>query len=773
MSTRSNQATREVKDRPRTFSRLVDYALWILVFLEPLFFLPFTTDPVEINKATLFYLIMIIASGLWFVRMLLERKGHWQKTPFDIPLAIFLLFTILATVFSLYHVRSLAGTSGYVSGSLMSVLFFVLFFVLLTQTLRRDHLGVLMNALLLSGAVLVLFNFFQVFGTFLLPWDFSHIVSFNALANSGVTFSLFLALLCLMSMLKAFDEQRPVIRILSIALGLVSLFLIGVYDQAIGWVALSLGLLVFLLVKTTGAQKPQTRWLLWPSLFIALSLLGLFSNTQQLLRANIPGDTLLPPSVGWQTTLSTLKDRPFGTGPATFDAASAKYRPIAFNTTQVWNLRFIKSSNEWFQQATTTGIVATIALLVLVGLGVLQSVQILRRIRAGNEKHWHELGVGVGLLLLALTMFLIPFNFILSFLLWFFLAAAWVLVRSEHPREKLVGATRAKTFFWPSLGLAVLTIGGIATLYYGGRFWMADVFLARANTAVRNGAPLDRVQNYLTWSLDLNPSEQSTYFNLAQNFFVQAQIATQDASPDVDKLRTLVAGSVGAGQSGAQLYKEYSGSYQALATLYYNIDQLTGAASEETLKTFLWATELEPNNPQLFLELGHYYIGRARFEQSQDSSETKDQTSSEEKRKEWYQKAREAFNKALELKADFVAADISLALVDRLEGKAQEATERLEKIVAKNAYDSQALYALAENYLLDERQDEAVTMLERLTEISPDHADAHLRLAQLYDERGDLDRAIAEMEIVRNLNPNNPEIKGQLEDLKRRRSGSP
>lgn len=771
------QLTRLVQKKGNGDSRYDTFlhaCLWLIVFLTPFFFLPFTTDPLELNKSMLLYALVLVAGVVWLLKLVVRREGSFQRSPVDLPIALFVVFSLLAATFSLYLYRSVAGISGYVSGSLVSTIAFVAFFYLIINIVRREHLLRYLHALLLSSAVIVLFNFLQVFGFFLFPWDFSRVVSFNAAVNSPATFSIFLALTILLSLFRVFwfqfrHDRRPLERGLLLLLVVVSFFLLMVYDQQLGWYALILGMLLFLVFLTSSTRHYPSVMLVVPTVLIGLALVGVFVNTQSLLRANLPGDVQLPLSHGMRITAAALKASPLvGFGQETYNAVFARFRPAAFNDTSLWQLHFLKSSNEWFQQAATIGVLGTLSLFAVLFLAMRAIIRGIRAVSPDDERWWALFPFFTGAALLTLATFVLPFNFLLWLLLWLFLGLGVVAVREKGAPVSPKSVRAPGAGFGASLGFSLAVILGIVFCYFAGRFWIADTKVIQANRAVAAKEDLDRVRALFSQSIDLNPYENSAYFDLAQNLLVQAQIGSQKKDADLNQLRVLITASVTAGRAGADHFKKYSGSYEALSQLYQSIDTLTGTTSDETKKAFTAAIDLEPENPQLYMNLGQFYLSVARLksnlatqkdEKNPDAQLTKDAADALEN-------AKNAFTEAGRRKTNFIDASLNVALVLRLQGKGADAVTMLEDLAAKNPFNVDALFNLSENYLVDKRPKDAEPILRRIISIFPGHSDAHFRLAQIYEDRGEKENAIAELEEVKKINPDSTDVQKKLDELK-------
>ncbi len=746
--------------------RITHWCLLAAVFLIPVFFLPFTSDTLELNKALLFFLLILIAGIAWLFQMVMRRGSAMVRTPLDVLLAIYVLLNIVVAVFSLFHYRSIVGTSGYFSNALVSILFFTAFFVLCVQTVRREQFGGFLGAFLLSGAIVVLFNYLQVFNAFLFPWPFARQVSFNGASNSLTVFTLYLALVGMTALLTAMCTARSVVRTLCGLLAVLALFLLTVYDQPVSWYIVVVGMVLLLVMLNALSRTLRSAWVLLPALVIGYAIIALFVNTQSLFKANIPGDVALPFSTAKTITWNAVKHAPLiGTGQETFDTVFARYRPTPYNTTSLWSIRFLKSSNEWLQLTATVGPITALIFAALTVMFFLHLFRTFLATKFEDPQWWYRAGILILAVMLLVGSLFTAFNFLAMFLFWLFLAFGNVLSRSRQPSESAIASreTGQQRAFGASLGFAAVVVLGIVFLYFAGRFWIADRDVAQANDRIAKQDKLELVQADIITAIGFNPYEQSPYFNLARNYLTQAQLAAQKQDANVTQIRNLIASSVAAAQTGAAKYSAFSGSYEALSSIYGDVDTLTGATSPETDAAFTKATELEPNNPQLFFNLGQHKLTVAQAKIAA-KTDPKDTTTPAEATTA-LTAAQAAFEHAYSLKADYTDAAINVALVLRVQGKAADAVQYMEDLAAKFPLNTDVLFNLAENYRLDGKQDDALAVYLRIVSIYPGHSDAHYRLAQIYEAKGQKDQAIAEYTIVKQYNPGNTDVVKKLDEL--------
>ncbi len=106
-------------------NRTIEYSFYALFLLVPLAFTSATSELFELNKMWLTWGLTIIVGMSWFTKMILQRRILFQRTPLDIPIALFLLSQIISTIFSLdFHV-SIFGYYSRFNGGLLSIISYI------------------------------------------------------------------------------------------------------------------------------------------------------------------------------------------------------------------------------------------------------------------------------------------------------------------------------------------------------------------------------------------------------------------------------------------------------------------------------------------------------------------------------------------------------------------------------------------------------------------------------------------------------------------------
>ena len=111
-----------------------------------------------------------------------------------------------------------------------------------------------------------------------------------------------------------------------------------------------------------------------------------------------------------------------------------------------------------------------------------------------------------------------------------------------------------------------------------------------------------------------------------------------------------------------------------------------------------------------------------------------------------------------------------VALADGLAKGGNSAAVQQYKDTRKQAldYNENALVAYAATLVNGDKADDALALLQANAELDPNHAPTYAGMAQAYAKKGDKDNQIKSLEKAVQLDPNNQQLKRQLDQLKSR-----
>jgi Photosynthetic reaction centre cytochrome C subunit/Tetratricopeptide repeat len=109
-----------------------------------------------------------------------------------------------------------------------------------------------------------------------------------------------------------------------------------------------------------------------------------------------------------------------------------------------------------------------------------------------------------------------------------------------------------------------------------------------------------------------------------------------------------------------------------------------------------------------------------------------------------------------------------VALADGLAKGGNSAAVQQYKDTRKQAldYNENALVAYAATLVNGDKADDALALLQANAELDPNHAPTYAGMAQAYAKKGDKDNQIKSLEKAVQLDPNNQQLKRQLDQLK-------
>jgi len=292
---------KEQKGQPKEiWGKVSKISIYLLVFLLPLFFLPWTTSVLAFNKQALLVLLVFLSLLGWFLESLTKGKVNLNFNVFNLPVIAFLTILGIATLFSSYKYGSFWGWPLSIGSSFLTILGFVLFYLLIVNIFQKksEILGLLL-VLAVSSFLAIILGILQLFGKFVFPFDFSQLASFNTIGTVN-SLGLFGAVLLPLVISLTFITKK-LVRSLLIAFGLLILSLVLLVGFWAAWLPLLVGIIVILLFGINRRQTFQTGWLIPLMVLLAVAMFfGVF-------RVSIPGLPATPLEVSPSCLVQALQ----------------------------------------------------------------------------------------------------------------------------------------------------------------------------------------------------------------------------------------------------------------------------------------------------------------------------------------------------------------------------------------------------------------------------------------------------------------------------------
>lgn len=739
----------------KVFDGIITVVLGALFFGLPVFFTGITFQGIAFEKQIFFYACLLVGLVAWASKGVMTGEMRIRRTPLDIPILLFWLFSIATTVFSVDRWHSFWGFFGDPSRGFLSITALVLSYYFVMSHFNAKRMAVMLHSFLVASFLVIVWTFLVTMKIKFLPTSWEQFAPLS-LIGSLSTLGLFLSLsvpLYITALFLVFREgsvlsatkKKVWAGLIGLAL-VLNLFLLLVLYPFVNWVVMLGGLGFFLIYVLAQIVRPAGEWTWVPMVVFVVTLAFLMIGTNGLSRANLPVEVTPNTKLSWQVAKESLKENALlGTGNATYGYAFSLYRPQEFNGNSLYTLRFYQGTGLVFEALATIGIVGTVLLLVVwfsflsIGLYLLTLDKTKNKIAS--------LGLWSVAVMLFIASFIAPLNATLIILgvLLAVLALGTLLMESGSEERYLELSLRATPKFALALAFVFMVVSaGVAFLFvFMGKVFVADITMGKASRmapSVENTVP-----SYIK-ALRLYPQEGRYFTRLSQEYMALANAEGRkpEGERDVNRIAFLVRESVASGNRAKDLMPNDVLSVEALGLIYENASIFATDALPRAEEAYRRSVELEPQNPLFQIKLGQ--IKRL----SADGKEA------EAEKIALYEEALTAFGKAVEKKPDLAIAHynqaVALARLKRVDA-AIESTGRALQIAPANLsfkYNLAALHQLrnaeGDRALAERLYKEVLTTNERLI-------DVRLSLGLLYESTNRRSEALAEYEKILSFLP--------------------
>lgn len=743
------------------FDRLNKIPLYFLLFLIPLLFLPFTQDVLDFPKQTLFFILVPLSLIGWLGKGITKGEFFLKENRILYLSLVLILFSFLfSSLFSLLPKFSFLGYQPEVVDNFLTLFLFLVFFFLIVNSFEQEKTFLSFLVILLASVVTAgIFNLFQIYKIFLLPFDFTKTPDFNTVGTT-TSFAVLAAVLLPFSLALTFQAKKsskPVLTIIAFLLFLNIVLL----NSKIAWAGLIVAILVLFVL---GFHIKQNKVEIG-RLFLLIAGL-VFSIFFYFFPVILPGFPSLLPEVFLNTTSELyiikgvfndrIKNMVFGTGPGTFIFDYSRYRSPLLNQTIFWGTRFLRGHSVFLDWVLTKGILGAVSLLFFYLLIICFFLKFLKE---DSDKSFLMVKISLfaGTIGLIWVSFFYPFNFTLYFLL-FLLTAGATLFFSQKTR-KINTSSYFSTIF-SNLVFIIIVVLSLILFIFQGRNYVAGIkYLNGFKAAQEND--FDRAIGYLKKAIDLNPLSDLYWRDLSQFYLSKANqvLENPDLSPEEKRklIDSLIFNGADAINRAVEIVPINVANWNTRGFFYRNLVGIQ-RADALSLASYQRAIELEPNSPFAWTEKGRVYILVAQtLAQKKEKEDT---------RTENLNLAIQSLNRAIELKQDYTPAHYLLAVAYDQKGEVDRAILKLEETKTLVPQDVNLAFQLGLLYWRKEETEKARKEFERVLTLSPDYSNARYMLGLVYDKKGEKEKAKEEFEKVFQLNPENEQLKKILENLK-------
>jgi tetratricopeptide (TPR) repeat protein len=699
--------------------------IFILIFLFPLVFFPFSQNVLDFPKLLFLFLFTSLSLIFFLIQVLIEGKIKISLHPFHIILISFLFFLFLSSLFSKSRVESFFGIPLSISESFLSFLFLSFFYFLIVNLFEKEDLYFLHFFFSISIFLLLIFSFFQIFGKFILPFDFAKNKGFNL---SGNQYSLSILLSCLLPFFTlSFSISKKIIKYFYLLLILISLAFISLINFQSSWLILIIGSIFLLSIFISKREIFSSKILIFPMIYLALSIIFISFNFR-VFPIQIPPEANLTQKASFEIALKSFLENPIlGTGPATFYINFSKYKPQSLLKDPLfWNVRFSNSVSTFLDIFSTLGALGTISFLFLVFFPLFFGF-----FKTSSSYFLPAISCFV------FAQFLYPFNLTLQFSFFFFLASFFKQI-SEKEKEFSFAKGKYSPLFISFL-LVLIFVLLIINLIFSFQIFAGEIYYFKALKNWRLGK-IDETIKYLERAKEINPRFDYYWRDLSQAYLAKVNQKLKKGDRDI---QNEIFSAIEAVKTATdKINKNNVANWSVRAFTYQSLFGIATGAEDWAIKCWDEALKLEPKNPYYLTQRGIALLQKQNFDE-----------------------AKANFEKAIEFKPDYAPAHFQIALLYQQRGEIDKAISKLKETKNLAPFDVGLAFQLGLAYYQKGNYQKAKDELERATLLNPNYANALYFLGLTYDQLGEKEKAIEKFRKVAELNPDIELIRKIIKNL--------
>jgi len=785
----------EKKKKEAFVGNILEWSLYGLIFLIPLFFLPFTGDVLELNKQMLIFFATLWCAILYISKSIIAEKIQIKYSPVYAGFGALLAAWLISSIFSLYPYNSFLGLDkqSFVSFSTLLSLGILAFVVV--NNFSATHVPKMLFSFLSSMTVSILFGILQLFGVFILPLAFTKTNAFNTIGLTDVWGVLIVISLILSTALiiRGSLVQEKNTKLFSLLLSLftslclIALVIIG--DRGL-WISLILGLgciLSILYIRLPQDQK--VAWLVLPSFIAVFSLTMIFFNPR-VIQLPFSAQPSLGSSMG--ITFKTLVDSPLvGYGPGNFITSYTKFRPKEINKAnilQLWTVRFDQSGSAVLTAIAETGILGLFGMLAA---ALLLGILIYRELstKKMDENYLLFLGMSSALAALLLLGILKTANITVVFVAWLlivgmllFTAKSLKVIKSSHSNRFLILS---------SLSMYAIIAIGLVGGFFAVKHYVADMRatqglvldqklsqITKAGKDIPLGDVDKLIQKFIS-AAGLDMANHGYPRLVSQALLYKLSALTKDianAQQNLSTIQSTASSAVDAAKRAVVLSPQDVRNVQNLASTYQAIAPFADGADVFIADSYKKAIALDPMNPGILLEFAKARLDSAALHATK-ANQTKDASvkSTEQNASQTaLSDAEKTLKDAIALKSDYADAYLYLGITyAQMNNKsdalanfdlAKDANLKLSQIQSAN---ETLFYLLGLGYSGLDQKDKAEESFKYAIALKPDYQLARwqygLMLTGMENRKED---GIAMIESILNYDPNNQVVINKVHELR-------
>lgn len=651
--------------------QIIESGLILIVFFVPLIFTVSTgADIFNLPRLTFLRIMTIPVALAWVIRLFETREFYRLKSPMTIPVLAVLLSWLLSSIFSLRPEVSFLGNYLRHEGFWTIANMILLFFIASSTYKTTAQVNRLLQVMLWSGLVTVLYGTLQFFGLDWISWA-SKGRPFSTLGNPDF-FPHFLIMLFPIALMKFLHAPKLELKLyLLVFIGLL-VFNVVVAQTRGSYVGLALSLPVLLFFISKKTYRENRNWLIAFGTAFVVVLVYLIWKTD-LISSILRIGTVKSRFYIWLGGLAIFLAYPIlGVGPDVLRIASPPFKDLRYSLIEPMN-NPDRMHNQYLDELIMRG---AIGFLVYMWMLVTFFVSSFKTWKTSLDPYWKAMIAGIAVGVLAfLGQNLVAFGVIPTILyFWMLMALNTALSHMD------LSPAKVKT------GKKEIALSGEIPIYEAKppvRKLLPEfhtpvkilVYLVSAVILFTSGYWAIRFM-----SADLAYGRGEISFRTAQYYEEQAQKETdsdrknkilQEANRLLEEALHNYSRAVAFNPWEAGYRTATEGHASGLGNLYYELSKrLTDTTLKEQYRSLARQEWNEALKTTMYLENVYMMIGRSYQEEAQEKPD---------QRQELLKKAAENFEKGIEADPGDYPLYFQLASIYTELGDPEKAVQKAEK----------------------------------------------------------------------------------------------
>jgi len=402
--------------------------------------------------------------------------------------------------------------------------------------------------------------------------------------------------------------------------------------------------------KLISREHDMSTKALW-GISTTLITFGVLISIINILPGKPSSPQLAPFTTAWSIAIDALKANPIlGIGPGNYLTAFNVFRPISYNSTEIWQLRFTTPRSILLEVVTETGLIGIAGLLLLIW-------QIAKRIPSDLKEDKSIFALII--MFIGITFFPPSITLIAYLFIYLSIFSKTKSVTNKFNQSSSDGNTSGRM---PTIIVTAPVIISVAFLTYYSYGIVKGEYTYYKALAAANRNEGQATYNLLRSAINTNPYVDRYHASYSQvNLALANSIAASEEITDQQRntIAQLIQQAIREGKSTVSLNPQRAGNWELLGNIYRSIIPLAEGADSFALQSYNQAVTLDPANPNLRILLGGILYGAGNYESAID-----------------------VFKLAVRVKPDHPNAHYNLAIAYREAGQVQKAKEEFATVLS-------------------------------------------------------------------------------------------